>query len=56
MEEARPKRRSRMDFITKPKGRIPWVTYVLTTVQVAVFIAEIVKNGVYFYPAAAGIS
>ena len=45
MEEARPKRRSRLDFVKKPKGRIPWVTYILTTVQVAVFIAEIAKNG-----------
>ena len=50
MEEARPKRRSRLDFVKKPKGRIPWVTYVLTTVQVAVFIAEIAKNGVYICP------
>lgn len=45
MEEARPKRRSRLDFVKKPKGRIPWVTYILTTVQVAVFIAEIARNG-----------
>jgi hypothetical protein len=46
MEDARPKRTSRMDFMKKPKGRIAWVTYVLTTVQVAVFIAEIAKNGI----------
>lgn len=46
MEEARPKRRSKLDFITPQKGkRIPWVTYILTTAQVAVFIAEITKNG-----------
>jgi hypothetical protein len=44
-EEARPNRRSRLDFVKKPKGRIPWVTYVFTIVQVAVFIAEIAKNG-----------
>ena len=25
--------------------RIPWVVYVFTVIQVAVFIAEIVKNG-----------
>lgn len=45
IEEARPNRRSRMDFLKKPRGRIPWVTYVFTIVQVAVFIAEIAKNG-----------
>jgi hypothetical protein len=27
------------------KKRIPWVVYTLTAIQVAVFIAEIVKNG-----------
>lgn len=26
-------------------GRIPWVTYLLTTVQIIVFIVELVKNG-----------
>lgn len=26
-------------------GKIPWVVYVVTVVQIAVFIAEIVKNG-----------
>jgi hypothetical protein len=31
----------------KSKGRIPWLVYILTTIQVAVFIAEIVKNGMY---------
>ena len=36
-----------MDFMKKSKGRIPWVTYVFTIVQVAVFIAEIAKNGAY---------
>ena len=45
LEEARPKRRSRLDIMTNPKGKIPWVTYILTTIQVAVFIAEIAKNG-----------
>lgn len=34
-------------MLRKPKGRIPWLVYILTTVQVAVFIAEIVKNGMY---------
>lgn len=29
----------------KKDGRIPWVVYIFTTIQVAVFIAEIVKNG-----------
>jgi len=27
------------------KGRIAWVTYLLTTIQVIVFIVEIIKNG-----------
>jgi membrane associated rhomboid family serine protease len=29
----------------KKDGRIPWVVYVLTIIQLSVFIAEIVKNG-----------
>lgn len=47
LEEGRgkPNRMSGMGMFKGPKGRIPWVTYVLTIIQVAVFIAEIVKNG-----------
>lgn len=42
------KRRSRrgFGFFQKSGGRIPWVVYGLTIIQVAVFIAEIVKMGV----------
>jgi hypothetical protein len=47
MEEGRKNRFSGMGMLRKPKGRIPWLVYILTTVQVAVFIAEIVKNGMY---------
>jgi hypothetical protein len=47
MEEGRRNRFSGLGMLRKPKGRIPWLVYILTTVQVAVFIAEIVKNGMY---------
>ena len=40
-------RTSGMGMFKAPKGRISWVTYVFTIVQVAVFIAEIVKNGMH---------
>jgi hypothetical protein len=33
-----------MGFL-KSKGRIPFITYIFTLVQVIVFIVEIVKNG-----------
>jgi membrane associated rhomboid family serine protease len=29
----------------RSKGRLPWVTYLLTCIQIAVFIAEIAENG-----------
>lgn len=29
------------------KKKIPWVTYITTVVQIAVFIAELVKSGMY---------
>jgi hypothetical protein len=34
-----------LDTLNKPKTRIPWVVYILTLVQVIVFVVEIVKNG-----------
>lgn len=40
----KPNRLSGMGMLKAPKGRIPWITYVLTIIQVSVFIAEIVKN------------
>lgn len=40
--------RSPTYFMQAPKKRIPWVVYILTTIQVAVFIAEVVKNGKCF--------
>jgi hypothetical protein len=45
LEEGRGKKRFSGLGRFKTKSRIPWVTYILTTIQVAVFIAEIVKNG-----------
>jgi hypothetical protein len=48
MEEGRSKRKSGFGFLKSSKKRIPWVVYILTTVQVIVFIAEIVKNGTLF--------
>lgn len=45
MEEGRPKRRSGLGVLKSPRRNIAWVVYILTTIQVAVFIAEIVKNG-----------
>jgi membrane associated rhomboid family serine protease len=48
LEQGRKNRFSGMGFLGKQQGkRIPWLVYILTTVQVAVFIAEIVKNGTY---------
>lgn len=40
-------RRRRQGFLSR--GKIPWVVYTLTLIQVCVFIAELVKNG-DFYP------
>jgi hypothetical protein len=34
----------------KGKGRIAWVTYILTAIQVIVFIVEIIKNGMFGSP------
>jgi len=45
MEEGRSKRRSGLGFLKAPTKRIAWVVYTLTLIQVAVFIAEIAKNG-----------
>jgi hypothetical protein len=45
MEEGRSKRRGGFGRLQSPKKRIAWVVYTLTLIQVAVFIAEIVKNG-----------
>lgn len=49
MEEARPPKSGFGSF--KAKKRIPWVVYTLTLIQVAVFIAEIAKNGMLFLTA-----
>jgi hypothetical protein len=51
LEEGRKKKKNRfsaamgLDTLNKKKTRIPWVVYVLTLIQVIVFIVEIVKNG-----------
>ena len=44
MEQGRGNRLNGMGLL---KRRIPWLVYILTTIQIAVFIAEIVKNGMY---------
>jgi hypothetical protein len=36
---------SRRGFFKRPLSKIPWVVYTLTLIQVAVFIAEIARNG-----------
>lgn len=45
MEEGRSKRKNGFGFLKSGKKKITWVCYILTTVQVAVFIGEIIKNG-----------
>jgi hypothetical protein len=42
-------------YFKTPKGKIPWVVYGFTIIQVAVFIAEIVRNGEYSYPIGASL-
>jgi hypothetical protein len=44
-EGGRPPRRGRNGFFKTPLAKIPWVVYTLTLIQIAVFIAEIAKNG-----------
>jgi hypothetical protein len=39
------KKRPGNGFFSRSQGRIPWVVYTLTFIQVVVFIVEIVKNG-----------
>jgi hypothetical protein len=49
LEQGRKNRFSGMGMLGSKNGkRIPWLVYILTTVQVAVFIAEIVKNGRFY--------
>lgn len=45
--EDRPRRKgeSGNGFFKRPLAKIPWVVYTLTLIQVAVFIAEIARNG-----------
>ncbi|XMA15948.1 hypothetical protein WAI453_008739 [Rhynchosporium graminicola] len=45
LEEGRKKNRVSGMFKNR-KSRIPWVTYILTVIQVGVFIGEIAKNGI----------
>ena len=37
------------------KGKVTWVVYILTTVQVGVFIGELINNGMFFMSSAIGI-
>lgn len=52
-DEGRANRKSGLNFLKK-KGRIPFVVYTLTLVQVIVFIVEIVKNGMFLEKAIKG--
>lgn len=46
LQNRRPNRDSRFVKVLGGKnGRIPWVVYTFTIIQIAVFIAEIAKNG-----------
>jgi hypothetical protein len=45
LEDTRPQRRSGMDFLKGSGKSFPWVVYTLTTIQFAVFFAEIAING-----------
>lgn len=50
VEEGRSRsnrRQSRLGFVKAPKKKIAWVVYTLTIIQIAVFIAEIAKNGTF---------
>jgi len=47
LEQGRKNRFSAMGMLKQPGKRIPWLVYILTTIQVVVFIVEIVKNGMY---------
>jgi membrane associated rhomboid family serine protease len=53
---ADPERRYKGEKVKKKKGwfsgRVTWVVYILTTVQIAVFIGEIIKNGTFLFPQA----
>ncbi|PMD41142.1 rhomboid-domain-containing protein [Hyaloscypha variabilis F] len=44
LEQGRKNRFSAMGMLKQPGKRIPWLVYILTTIQVVVFIVEIVKN------------
>jgi hypothetical protein len=46
--EEGPRERGRLTGLLKKKKKIPFVTYVLTVVQIVIFIVEIVKNGQFF--------
>lgn len=48
VDPGRPKgRRTRDGWF---KGKVPWVVYTLTVIQLVVFIAEIARNGMLKYP------
>jgi hypothetical protein len=40
-----PNRKSGIGFFKQPLAKVPWVVYTFTVIQIAVFIAEIAKNG-----------
>lgn len=43
--DRRPDKNDRRRTVPWYKSRIPWVVYILTTIQISVFIAELSKNG-----------
>ncbi|PBP17151.1 rhomboid family membrane protein-like protein [Diplocarpon rosae] len=46
LEEGKKSKRKRISgMFMNQKKRVPWITYILTAVQVGVFIGEIAKNG-----------
>jgi hypothetical protein len=49
---SRPKRKRSKKKKGWFSGRITWVVYILTTVQIGVFVGELIKNGAYshLYP------
>lgn len=48
--EGRPREKRRKKKKGWLSGRVTWVVYILTTIQLGVFIGEIIKNGMYNIP------
>lgn len=48
--EGRPREKRKKKKKGWFSGRVTWVVYILTTVQIGVFIGELIKNGAYIPP------